>query len=53
MHILKARLFKHRKIDRCNKATEMQLRQIYVDMEERCGEVEFKLYWGNRGKMFE
>ena len=40
MHILATKLFKHRQTDKCNKATERQLR---LEMAVRCGEVEFSL----------
>ena len=37
------RLFKHRQSDKCHKSTERRLRQRDVEMEARCGEMEFNL----------
>ena len=40
-----ARLFKHRKLDKCHKLTDGRLRKRDVEMAARCGEMEFNLYW--------
>ena len=36
-----ARLFKHRQSEKCHKLTERRIRQRDVDMEARCGEMDF------------
>ena len=46
MHIPVAKLFKHRRTYRCNKAMERQIRQRDVEMVERCVYMEFSLYGG-------
>ena len=43
MHMPAANIFKHRKTDKCNKATERRIEQRDVEMAERCGEMEFSL----------
>ena len=43
MHMQGARLFKHRHLDKCHKSTERRLQQRDVEMEARCGEMEFNL----------
>ena len=43
MHIPVARLVKHRRKARCKKATEIWIRWIYVEMVERCGDMELSL----------
>ena len=44
MHMSEARLSNHRRVDKCNKATERQIRRRDVDMVERCCEMDFSLY---------
>ena len=39
-----ARMFKKIQTDKCNKETERRPIQRDVDMEARCGEMEFSLY---------
>ena len=46
MHMPAANIFKHRKTDKCNKATERRTEQRDVEMAERCGEMEFSLEGG-------
>ena len=46
MHMPPARIFKHRKTDKCNKSVERRLRRKYVDMKARCGEINFSLERG-------
>ena len=43
MHMLAAKLFKHKQADKCNNATEKRLRRRDVEMAERCGDIEFSL----------
>ena len=43
MHMQAARLFKHQNEDKCHKSTERRIWRVYVEMAERCGEMEFKL----------
>ena len=51
MYMPAARMFKHRRADRCKKATEMRLIQRDVEMEERCRDMEFILYRGEGDDM--
>ena len=44
IHMQTARLFKHRQSAKCHKLTERRLLQRDVEMEARCGEMEFNLY---------
>ena len=44
MHTPADRLFKHRRTDKCNKATERRLRQRDMEMAARCGKMNFSLY---------
>ena len=44
MHIPAAKLFKHQHIDRCNRATEIQLLILDVEMDHKEGDMEFILY---------
>ena len=53
IHMLEARLFKHRQLDKCHKATEIRLRRTDVDMSERCGEMEFILEEGEKEERVE
>ena len=53
MHMSAARLFKHRLTDICNKATERRIRWRDVEIVERCGDMEFRLYGGEGGNMLE
>ena len=46
MHMPAARIFNHRQSDKCNKATERRLQRRDVEMEARCGEMEFSLDGG-------
>ena len=46
MHMPVARIFKHRKSDKCHKATERRLRRRDMEMAERCGEMDFSLEGG-------
>ena len=43
MHIQAVRLFKHRKLDKCHKLTEIWIRRRDAEMAARCGEMEFNL----------
>ena len=43
MHMQAARLFKHRRSEKCHKFTEIRIRQRDVEMAARCGEMEFNL----------
>ena len=51
MHMPAARQFKQRRTERCNKATERRLRQIYVEKAKRCVDIEFSLYRREGGAM--
>ena len=44
MHIPADMLFNHSNMDKCNKVKERRIRKIDVDMEARCGEIDFSLY---------
>ena len=46
VHMPEARILKHRKTDKCNKATEME-------MAVRCGEIEFSLEGEEEDKTME
>ena len=48
-----ARLFKHTQTDKCNEATERQLRRIDVDMEESYVKMNFSLYGEEGSEMVE
>ena len=43
MRMQAARLFKHRKSEKCHKSTERRLLRRDVEMAARCGEMEFNL----------
>ena len=38
-----ARLFKHRHMDKCNKAMDRKLRRRDLEMSVRCGKMEFSM----------
>ena len=44
MHIPVAWMIKHRRKERCNKATEMWIRWRDVEMSEKCEDIYFSLY---------
>ena len=44
IHMPEARLFKHIRTDKCNKAAERRIRKRYVEMTAMCGEMKFSLY---------
>ena len=46
MHIPEAKIFKHRQMDKYNKATKRILRWRDVEMASRCGEIEFSMEGG-------
>ena len=50
MHTPEDRLFNHSQTDKCNKETDRRLGRRYMEMAERCGDMEFSLYvdeWEN------
>ena len=53
MHTSAAQMETHRMTSRCDKSTDMSPRQRDVDMEERCGEMEFILYGMEGGVLVE
>ena len=44
VHILAARLWRHKRMASCYRAMDMRLRQRDLEMAERLGEMEFSLY---------
>ena len=53
MHIPASRLFNHRHMDKCNKATERYIMRIDVEMAARCSDMEFSLYGEEGGDVVE
>ena len=53
MHMLAARMIRHRRMSRRNNATEMHLGWRDVEMAKRCEEMDFILYGREGGKLVE
>ena len=53
MHTPADRLFNHSQTDKCNKETDRRLGRRYMEMAERCGDMEFSLYVDEWEKMVE
>ena len=53
MQMPTARMGRHRRTARCNRATDMRLRQIDIDMSEILGGMEFNLYGREGGDLVE
>ena len=53
IHMPAARIFKHRHMDNCNKATERRLWRRDMEMSARCGEMEFSMEGGEGGDRVE
>ena len=53
MHMTSARMFKHIRTYKFNKAMERQIRQRDVDMTSRCGGMDFSLYGEKGGEIVE
>ena len=48
-----ARLEKHKQTGRCDQATEIQLRQRDVELDQRSGEIKVSLFWRELDELVE